>query len=604
MLRLCPTPWRRQPTRGNWSSPLGLLVGLTLLGPGCDDGSPGTSTVDAGLPDGGSLPPDAGSPDLASSDAGSPDDSGQSPDAGGPPDAGPPPDLGPPRDLGGDLGPTPDTGTPPPDGGGEEDSSTPSDGTMDQGIIHDLAPTDAGCEPAVPPLLTVNRVPATMNGSAPFTNLDHRLEPYHLLLPPAGFTLDLLGDGATTRRFGLRELGCGEQDWTAAAREVVDGWTVTAPAATPLPDGPTTCRARLQAPCGEEELVLTYSMEIGQLTPELDPFEDPETWLITLHRDHWTVTASHGPGGGIALAATPTPNGIPDLHEAMAAVGLRSDDSGPGAAELVEGDAVGASAVFEQRLVVSALEQLRGFFHQEPDGTWREDSVRIHFLVEGMDGAPDPADFHRDGTFSMIGVGGGDPADRNVGRSQIDWNNSRQNDDATDPDLGIFTTTMISLFADHPAAAFVLGVVAPLLGGTPIGQHPADAEILAPGFDPTLAQGEAASRGALLVLALDLLGRGLAALTAHEIGHSLGLVAYGPPPGGLFGGEVNGEFAAGPFTDAHIDTPGFNLMQQGFALQGMGMELLGAEPFFEELSLAYLQRRLIVDLDYPRQEAR
>ncbi|MBL6975155.1 MAG: hypothetical protein ISR64_05430 [Deltaproteobacteria bacterium] len=99
--------------------------------------------------------------------------------------------------------------------------------------------------------------------------------------------------------------------------------------------------------------------------------------------------------------------------------------------------------------------------------------------------------------------------------------------------------------------------------------------------------------------AMDLVRGGLAALTSHEIGHSLGLVAYGPPPHGAFADEKLAEFIANPggSVGPHIDTAGQNLMQAGPGsgnLPPMSLGFLMSPWFFNELNLAYLQGRVVL----------
>jgi len=99
--------------------------------------------------------------------------------------------------------------------------------------------------------------------------------------------------------------------------------------------------------------------------------------------------------------------------------------------------------------------------------------------------------------------------------------------------------------------------------------------------------------------AMDLVRGGLAALTSHEIGHSLGLVAYGPPPPGAFADEKLAEFIANPggSVGPHIDTAGQNLMQAGPGsgnLPPMSLGFLMSPWFFNELNLAYLQGRVVL----------
>ena len=89
------------------------------------------------------------------------------------------------------------------------------------------------------------------------------------------------------------------------------------------------------------------------------------------------------------------------------------------------------------------------------------------------------------------------------------------------------------------------------------------------------------------------LARALAAIAAHEVGHSVGLVPNGPPDEGLFGGEQNAAFAGTWTTPYHIDTPGNNLMASAMSFtitQYTGTHELR----FNELNTAYLRQRVLV----------
>lgn len=455
----------------------------------------------------------------------------------------------------------------------------------------DAAPIN--CDPPRQLKLTVNRIPETLNGSFPFMNMSGRMEPYQLLLPRQGFTLDLIGAPQDIARLSLLKLGCGAVAAEARAEALAEGWSWRVDEDLPL--GPVLCTAEVLPPCTQTPIQLRYEAEIGELTAALDPFDRVETWLILYHRDHWTLDVALDEAGSLRMGGSLAPNGIPDFEEAMRGVGLYSDDQGAGAAALEEDGARGASAIFQRRLMKETQIKLRGLFMQPPDGFLGPDSVPIHFVLEGEPGAPDPNDFTEAGALSLVGVGGGDPRDTVVGRATLDWQNQSAQDNANDPTRGIFTTTLVALFTRVSVAEGLLSAFAPALGGVPVGGHDADAQILMgdTSGDP--------QRAYVLNWLTDLLSRGLAALMAHEIAHSLGLVPYGPPPMGLFAGETRGAYAAGEFVGAHVNTEGFNVMQQAFALDDEGAgAILAAEPFFNALNLAYLQKRLIVDPEYPR----
>ncbi len=446
------------------------------------------------------------------------------------------------------------------------------------------------CEPPSYTWLSVNRIPESMNGSRPFTNhLGHR-ESFSLLLPPQGFSLDIVGDPEDVHRYTLMEIGCAGWDAWTETEQTEDGWRWRVQ--EPLPLGISECQAQLLAPCEFEPRRLSLELEIAELLPELDPFAVEEKWLLLYHRDQWSLEINFSDGGLLRVDGSPEPNGLPDFKEALLGIGLASEDQAPGAEALEEDGALGVSEIFQRRLMRATLERIRLLFQQSPEGTHDLDSVPINFFLEGDEGAPDPRSFIEDGSFSMIGIGGGDPQGRNIGRASIDWNNQNQEDNASPLNRGIFTTTLIALFMDHPTAANILAPFAPSLGGEPLGSLPVDVLIFsgAPTEDAVMAQ-----RAQLLELGIDLLSRGLAALISHEISHSLGLVPYGPPPQGLFAGETRGEFVAGAFDGAHINTEGYNIMQQGYSLGDNPVELLSAEPRFNPLNLAYLQGRIIVD---------
>jgi hypothetical protein len=145
----------------------------------------------------------------------------------------------------------------------------------------------------------------------------------------------------------------------------------------------------------------------------------------------------------------------------------------------------------------------------------------------------------------------------------------------------------------------LLGAFLPALGqgGVPVGESPLDGEILAAGFDPDSAALAAADRHRKLTTVITFLVRLSGALVAHEIGHSLGLVASGPPPHGQFGGEVNGAFNQGRTAPGHVDTPGFNLMEAGpgsLDIVSIDYAQYMQDGRFNALNLAYLRGRLLL----------
>ena len=478
----------------------------------------------------------------------------------------------------------PDTAPSAPEDAWEPPPDTPAD---DAAPTVDTAPVDAGPPPPAPELvLTVNRVPPIMNGSLPYL-ADDPGTAFHLRVNRSRFTLDLAPTGA----FDPESLsvvcdapmaGAPSGEPLPAGALVEDGawWTARIDSTGPGPSGAmVTCTASVAGPGGTASDSLTF--ESADLPPSLDPFPTPDRWLIVLSRDEAAVTLTTKADGQPTLKTTFVDggNGVPDLADPFVAVGLATDDA-PAAWDWLRA-----------RSLPAILAEAYLILHQGPDGALTEDSVPVVLQVEGTPGAPSPAEY--DGVaFSMIALGGdGVLADQTggiVGRALIDWNNQSKEDD-TVHGLGIFVTALVRTAL--PLAWTALVEFLPDQG-TPFGLHPSDAAIMAPGFDPaTTGDADAARRASLVDLLVLVAGKGLAATLCHEIGHSIGLVPYGPPPAGLFA-EVAADFAVTVPGDAHVDTVGPNVMQTGKVTDVM--EVLSAPIHFNPLNLAYLRRQLVV----------
>jgi hypothetical protein len=198
------------------------------------------------------------------------------------------------------------------------------------------------------------------------------------------------------------------------------------------------------------------------------------------------------------------------------------------------------------------------------------------------------------GDVSMIALGGdGTPEDQAAnlsGRADVDWNNRTKNDNSG-YGRGVYATSIVRQALASPLSLTLLGGIIPG-HGVPIGEGPDDARMLAPGFDPATADPALRGRQQIYELVMKLLSTALASTLCHEIGHSLGLVPSGPPPLGMFAEMPGLSFTVTDSTGPHIDTPGLNVEQAGGNTSWM--DALTMEPKFNELSLAYLRRRLVV----------
>nr|MCA9521265.1 hypothetical protein [Myxococcales bacterium] len=496
------------------------------------------------------------------------------------------------------------------DGGGSDSDGEDAgeldlaDDALDSGddVQSDTEDTTDTAPPAPPQLfLTINRINALMNGSKPFDDGGNPV-PYYYIVPTSGFTLDIL-PRPDTENGALDEktlsvtcdAALGQEGAQLPANselasyfvfDALEGsfsFKVPPELAFPKTVGEgsnVTCKASVKDTLGQPSGELSYVLTVDQMTPERDPFDQTDVWLVTFSRDNYTIglpTTSNG-GTTYDIPWEQKSNGIADFDEDLRAMGLASDD-------------VAASAFVRAWLFESMRAYLHEFFLLGADGEIGPDSVKIKIFLEGDDGAPKPGD----SGVSVMGVGGWDadtPEQPANGRANIDWNNKVANRDDV-LGLGIFTTSMFdAVLANNFGVIFIKKFLPGV--GQPVGTHPKDALILNDAFDPsTNTDSEAASRYSALKLLIRFGALALSSVIAHEMGHSLGLVPYGPPPEGLFGGVGVTEFTVQAVTSAHIDTPGLNIMQQGSQLNIA--ELLGGQnPFFNEPNLAYLRGRIIV----------
>ncbi len=417
--------------------------------------------------------------------------------------------------------------------------------------------------------LGVEGLPAAMVGTTA------KGAPLRWAVPTQGYTLDVHAeaDGPPQQAPTLESTPAAKVTPGAWQPEGKSGWRWSALVETASADaGPVQWTATL----GSQSASL--GLTVVERKPANDPFEQPDPWLLTFSRDIGSVAVLTLPEG-VTVVVTNTPNGKVDFAETLAALGLQGGD-----------------AAFNQAVVALVRERivawLRDFFHHDgAGGATAEEAVRVQLLVEG-----DPALASIDaGKLSKMAIGGSapdKPGKRQLfGLATIDFRNAQANDDSSDG-LGVFTFSMVRAAFAQAIVQTLLQPALPLLGGAAFGALPGDSALVAPGFDPaTLPEGPLRQRGQLFALEVRLLSLAIAAVTAHEMGHSLGLIAPGPPPKGLLGG-VDGPWVVKKQDEHHLDTAGPNLMQTGDSFNAA--ELLSQTPAFSALELGYLRRRLLV----------
>jgi hypothetical protein len=433
-------------------------------------------------------------------------------------------------------------------------------------------------------VLTLDQIPDYLNGTLPFTSDNGTSDPsddydsdFHLLVPDAGFSVDislLAGsglelDGSTLQISADRAIGDGAipagtnlADKVSFERGEVDRvprgvWTVAA--ADRFPAGMITLTASARDAGGTDH-TQSITFEVTQLTTEIDPFDRPMVWLFRFDMDLYTVVPNPATSG---VSASPGADGLPDFAQELAAIGAQGSESAAGAATVRGRGVVGANAIYERWVIAEIITEVRRYYGIAPDGTPR-DGITMDIYATGDPGAPDPASFDVDGAFSMMRFGGS--LANNFGRSRFSIHNQGRVDD-TSADLGVGTSRIIDPLISIPVVADQFFVIHPeATNGVRVGEHPLDATVLADEFDryDPANSPEANQRYDDLALIARQLGMAIAAVTAHEMGHAMGLVPNGPPPFGYFGGRGDVSFINPEHTDSHhVDFPFLNLMQAG-----------------------------------------
>jgi hypothetical protein len=203
------------------------------------------------------------------------------------------------------------------------------------------------------------------------------------------------------------------------------------------------------------------------------------------------------------------------------------------------------------------------------------------------------------GDVTRICVGGADPSGgHTVGNVRFDPANSDRSSVECDslPPTGIFPR---SLWAYHQDPLFRASFdpLIPARGGVPLGEHPLDEVLLADERVPLAAGSRAGAmrRRARLEAAIAVFSDVLGTIMAHESGHTLGLVAPGPPEAGLNGGREGPSYAhALPRASSRGVPP--RLMDPAGRLSFAHLAGLGetGELRFDPLHHAYLRDRIVL----------
>ncbi len=457
------------------------------------------------------------------------------------------------------------------------------------------APADIPLAPP-PCQLTVNAIPAAMNGSVPYAQANGAPQDFRLRVPRGGFSIDLYSAAGapwpgTVEIRASSALGATDPGFDLvpqlACTRVPDpvGWPdekrlslhceVAAPGFAATEN--LTLTGQFVGADGQTGAACALGVAVAELPAKLDPFAKTDAWLVTLSRDLFAHKLAAAGDGTYALTTTyvPAGNGKADLDEALEALGLLS-----------------SNAAFSQQAKARFLARLRAeayrLFQLDDAGMPTPNGPNLRLVFEGDAGTlPQP--------HSVIALGGDPDADglaqHLVGYAHVDLNNQHP-DDNTAYGWGVFLTAVVRMVLSNPAGAALLQEISPL-DGQPLGTVAGDELLLDPTYTPPdNAPEQHALRASLARLIWKELPVAVASALCHEIGHSLGLVPDGAPPVGLFGGLDDLPFTLSNPGSHHIDTAGLNVMQTGKVTNPA--EMLTDLPRFNQLNMAYLRRRLVV----------
>lgn len=412
---------------------------------------------------------------------------------------------------------------------------------------------------AQPPTVT-----ATVNGIATSRQAG-------LVVPPSGFSIDVtLNDASQWVDMGSIEIlleGDSSGPSAAALLAVADlGYgtaRVLVPTSAALPVGSWNLTVRARDLTGNLGTSSTLAFTVATPDGALLPFERTQiVWVRTdLDRDG---------------------NGRNDFDDDMLRLGFATN-----------GDPAGTNAYVRDLVLDGILAQANQLYGRGPRGEpVDQGSVGVRFARREPRGL----------VHMQMALGGLDPeGDRTrsygaestgvLGRAYYDYRNGNpaERNTANSPGLGVFPAEMwLYQTRIHqqvwPSFQTVFAQrfrpLCPDMGGVPAGMHALDAAVLTPTFDYATGSAPQRARWQVVMDAAEDWALVIGIILAHEVGHSVGLVAPGAAPSGLFGDSSLHDTYAGA---AEVMAP------------SVGYEAMTSLDYqFRDIDLAYLRQRLLL----------
>jgi hypothetical protein len=409
------------------------------------------------------------------------------------------------------------------------------------------------------------QVTATVNGV-------HPSRATGLVLPPSGFTVDVTATDAGTQVCDMGAVdvvltgaGSGPSGASLRGSAVIGHGTlrVQVPSSTPLAAGAWTLSVRVPDLAGN----------VGQSTSLAFTVAQPDTGALPFERTQvvWVRTDLDRDGNGTA-----------DFADDMLRLGFAT-----------AGDPLGTNAWMGRLVLDGVLAQCARLYGRGDRGEPVDaGSVGIRFTTRQPIRVP-----HMQmalGGLDPEGARGrvyGDESSGVLGRAYYDYRNGNvaERNIATAPGLGVFPAEMwlyqtrihTQVWPSYTTAfAQRFRPLCADMGGVPAGAHALDAVVLSPSFDYATATTAQRARWQTIMDAADDWATVIGIILAHEVGHSVGLVAPGPSPTGLFGDSSLHDSYAGA---SEVMAP------------SVGYEAMTSLAYaFRDLDLAYLRQRVLL----------
>lgn len=481
----------------------------------------------------------------------------------------------------------------------EQDAVVSSDGVRGAAGTPRTITAGDGDAPTIS-LFTLNAIQAELNGTGAAGGT--------LQVPRSGFTIDVNYADASSALDANQAFisSSGNVSVSGANRapgtDLRDALTVTTgtgsasfavPASVVFADGAHTLTIIVSDVTGMRSGPATFSCTVRELSNNVRPTESAQVWYLDFSRD----IDSYAITGTVTktITITEAANAVPDFQDSLRLIGLNS------ATPLTNVvGSMNSNEVIVDLLQTRMLTALATLFS----------GVSVSFTLTSPGAFPSGQSSVSYGSlgFSQMCIAGASDSSVNgvLGSALFDPNNDTQNNNCltdfgtSDTRLGVFPIAAVWVGIRSGATTDFRLTFDPFrsdLAGTPIGELTGDAARIVEvvngtnaGSDPRITQMDSAiTKWAQL----------LAVVTAHECGHSMGLVANDPMPAGLYGNDATNFPLSGsqPSSNAngHIqNTSLFPSGAQNIMSPAIDFEAAqSASTTFNSLNFAYLRERAI-----------